>query len=249
MRAHQSGAKGRDRRRGVPGKQLCLAFPNSWGGRRKGAGRKARAKRGMVAHRVRPTHRAREPVHITMRVTIRSLRSQFLFPTVVGAIADTNRWRSQQFRIVQFSVQRDHLHLIVEANERATLITGMRSLSGRLARRVNRLLFRRGPLIADRWHQHALSTPRAVRHALVYVMGNFRKHAVDSHCAVDPCSSAPYFPGFAEFQGVTPIATNPTLVPHPLRGRAPPIPSASTWLLRTGWLRHGPISINEIPRH
>jgi REP element-mobilizing transposase RayT len=183
-----------------------------------------------------------------MRATIRSLRSQFLFPTVVGAIADTNGQRGQQFRIVQFSVQRDHLHLIVEANERAALITGMRSFSARLARRVNRLLFRRGPLIADRWHQRPLSTPRAVRHALVYVMGNFKKHAIDSRCAIDPCSSAPYFPSYSEFHGVAPVATDPTLVPRALRGRAPPILSASTWLLRTGWLRHGRISINESPR-
>jgi putative transposase len=247
MKTHRRGAT-RGRRRGLEAEQLCLTFPNSWGGRRKGAGRKARAERRKVAHQARPMHRAREPVHITTRMTIRSLRSQFLFPTVVGAIADTNRQRGQQFRIVQFSVQRDHLHLIVEANERAALITGMRSFSARLARRVNRLLFRHGPLIADRWHQHTLTTPRAVRRALVYVMGNFRKHAADSHCAIDPCSSAPYFSSYAEFHGIAPIDTDPTLVPRPLRSHPPPIPKARTWLLHTGWLRHGRISINETPR-
>src|SRR5213078_4798003 len=60
----------------------------------------------------------------------------------------------------------DHLHLIVEADDRATLARGVRGLTIRMARAVNRALGRRGAVCADRYHSRALTSPRAVRHAL-----------------------------------------------------------------------------------
>jgi len=108
-----------------------------------------------------------------MRLCSKSLRSQFVFPTVVGAIAAANA--RGRFQIVHYSVQADHLHLIVEARDRSALIEGMRGFSVSLTRRINRLLFRRGRLVATRWHGRALSSPRAVRRALVYVLANAKK--------------------------------------------------------------------------
>jgi len=229
------------------GEQLCLVFPNGWGGRRKGAGRK-RVRARSPSHRVRPAHRAAEPVHVTLRVAIRSLRAQFVYPTVASIIRDTNRAREQTFRITHYSVQEDHLHLIVEADSTHSLTSGMRSLSARLVKRVNRLLFRRGQLLRDRWHGRALSTPRAVRQALVYVLANFKKHG-SATSSLDPCSSAPFFPHFAEYPRAPPFLMDPTLVPHAIRSLEPPIAHAASWLLRVGWTRYGLISIRETPLH
>jgi hypothetical protein len=78
----------------------------------------------------------------------------------------------------------------------------VRGLCIRIARRVNRLLSRRGRFFSDRWHGRALTSPRAVRHALVYVLGNFRKHQPDARALFDVYSSAPYFRGFVECPGV-----------------------------------------------
>jgi putative transposase len=156
--------------------QPCLAFPSGWGGARRNAGRRANPGRRSVAHRARARHSAVVPVHVTMRLRVRSLRSQFVFPTVLDVLSRANRRGGERFRVVHFSVQWDHLHLIVEALDRRALLEGMRGLSVSLARSVNRLLFRRGALSADRWHGHALATPRAVRHALVYVLANAKKH-------------------------------------------------------------------------
>jgi hypothetical protein len=116
-----------------------------------------------------------------------------------------------------------------------------------VARRVNRLLFRRGRFLAERWHERALTGPRAVRYALVYVLGNCKKHG-HSHVIVDPCSSAPYFRFFAGLRGQAPIDVNPRLVPTPFRARASLPPEPVTWLLRRGWLRHGLLSLHEHPR-
>jgi putative transposase len=79
-----------------------------------------------------------------MRLRSKSLRSQFVFPTVIGAIADANVRGRGCFQVVHYSVQADHLHLLVEAVDRRALIEGMRGFSASLTRRINRLLFRKG---------------------------------------------------------------------------------------------------------
>jgi REP element-mobilizing transposase RayT len=115
-------------------------------------------------HRSRPKHQAANPVHVTLRCSVRSLRKQFVARTVVDALRESN---SERFRIAHYSVQENHLHLIVEADSKEALSTGMRELMVRLAKRVNKLLFRRGRFWADRGHGNALTAPRQIRNALV----------------------------------------------------------------------------------
>jgi len=176
------------------------------------------------------------------------LRSSFVFPTIRRVVADVNRRRRDGFRIVHFSVQRDHLHLLIEAADRRALSAGARSLAITLALRLNRLVQRRGRVIADRWHARALTSPRAVRHAMVYVIGNFRKHDRDASAVIDVFSSAPFFTGFRELEGVSPVD-------HPRAGRlralGPPhrsvVEPARTWRLGVGWQKLGLIGLREGP--
>jgi len=230
--------------------QLGLFLTKGRGGRRKGAGRKRVAARPSVPHRVRPVHRPVEPVHITLRAGFSQLRSQYVFPTVRACIARTQRRRNGTFRIVHFSVQHNHVRLIVEANDRDALLTGIKGLSVSIARSVNRLLFRKGRLFEDRWFGRALRTPRAVRHAIVYVLANARKHRNrETHSLqIDPLSSAPYFDGFAELSG-TPWVE---LYGRPIRRLSqppsePPVVRPRSWLLARGWRRWGLISLREGP--
>jgi REP element-mobilizing transposase RayT len=239
---------------GRRGEQLSLEFPRTWGGKREGAGRKPGSGRPGVAHRARPPHRATEPVHVTLRSAFKPLRSQFVFPTLRGAIAKANS-RAEQLggrcRVVHFSVQFDHIHLIVEAPSRKALSRGVAGLTISIARRVNALVERRGRVFADRWHGRALTSPRAVRHALVYVLANFRKHDARraQRAEVDGYSSAPYFTDFAEYSGKAPLEvhTRPRSW-RILHGTDPPTVAARTWLLADGWRRRGRISIREAPR-
>src|SRR2546426_6873447 len=101
--------------------QLCLPAPRTWGGRRAGAGRKLTpGRRPSVPHRARPPHSTAHPLHVTLRTgqAVRCLRSDRAFPAVRHALAVASRG---SFRILQFSVQDDHLHLIVEADDTAVL--------------------------------------------------------------------------------------------------------------------------------
>ena len=127
--------KARSRARVV---QLELPLQRGWGGLRAGAGRKMKVPgRKNVAHRARETHRRAHPVHVVLRSRVRSLRSQFLFPTVRRALGRANRAR-EDFRILHFSVQADHLHLIVEADTQPALSRGVQGLAVRIARARSR---------------------------------------------------------------------------------------------------------------
>ncbi len=79
-----------------------------------------------------------------------------------------------------FSVQGNHLHLLIEAQDNRALAEGMQGLSVRLARGLNRLMGRHGKVLADRFHAHVLRTPAETRRAIAYVLLNHRSHAARS---------------------------------------------------------------------
>jgi putative transposase len=187
-------------------------------------------------------------VHVTLRTRFKSLRQQAVFDAVWHTIADANARAGGRFRIVHFSVQTSHIHLIVEARSRAALIRGVRGLSVSLTRRINPLVLARGRLFADRWHGRALTSPREVRNALVYLFGNFRKDGERAQGDLDPRSSAPYFSGFSEYQGGRPVDLDASLVPPAFRALGAPVLPPESWLLRSGWLRHGRLSVHEVPK-
>jgi REP element-mobilizing transposase RayT len=136
------------------------------------------------------------------------------------------------FRVVHFSVQRDHVHLIIEAAGRDALIRGVQGLAIRLARAVNRTLELPGQVWGDRYHCRELKTPREVRHAIVYVLMNAKKHGRTLASGIDPYSSAPWFDGIRGNLAVD--------VPSPVM-------SCRTWLGAFGWRRRGLIQPHEEP--
>jgi putative transposase len=229
--------------------QLDLPFKSTWGGKRKNAGRKP-GPHPKTPHRARPRHYFGHPVHVTLRARLSSLRSQFLYPTVRIAISLATRRAPDRFRIVHYSVQSNHVHVIVEAAERRALTAGVHGLEARLTRYINKLLSRRGSLWADRWHGRALASPQEVRNALVYVLANFRKHASRGiPQGADPCSSAAWFHGWRGIdvqRGPPPLAARPW--PLGKDDEEVPVSKPETWLLRHGFLKAGRLGLDEAPR-
>jgi putative transposase len=158
--------------------QQTLRFPNTWGGARPGAGRPPLRKRKSIAHRARPPVSRHKPHHITVKFTrgTWNLRSQRCFRPIAGAmrLAIVRK----HLRVVHFSVQHNHIHLIVEANSRTAMSSGLRVLLSRLARGLNEVMNASGSRIADRYHEHILETPSETRNALLYVIGNRGVHLV-----------------------------------------------------------------------
>jgi len=185
-----------------------------------------------MPHRRRAAHDPRCPVHVTLRATagLPSLRDERVFAVIRRALAAASRGT---FRLQHFSVQSDHLHLIVEADEPTRLARGIQGLAIRVARAVNRALSRHSAVWMERYHARALTTPREVRNALVYVLNNVRKHVPGAR-GLDPRSSAAWFTGWR-----TAVAT---------MAEPAPVAQARTWLVRVGWLRHGLLHVDEAPR-
>jgi hypothetical protein len=148
--------------------------------------------------------------------------------------------RSQRegFRIVEYSIQADHLHMLLEADDAALLTLGMRGFTVRVAMRIDSRIFgrRRGKVWGDRFHARELTNPTEVRNTLVYVLKNAAKHRVPGVGLIDPCSSAPWFGGWMHI--VAPPPEPPSVV------------AARTGLLREGWttVGHGLLHVGELPR-
>jgi hypothetical protein len=93
-----------------------------------------------------------------------SLRSARVFGALRRAIA---RASVDRFRVIHFSIQQDHGHFIVEADEARRARGGVHGLAIRLALAVNRALGRRGNVVGDRYHARPLRTPRHMRASMV----------------------------------------------------------------------------------
>jgi len=156
-----------------------------------------------------------------------------VFSELARALARSSR---RSLRVTQFSVQTDHVHLIVEADTPYGLTRGLQGLAVRCARAINRAARRRGAVWAHRHHAHHLRTPQEVRRALAYVLLNFRKH-LGAQPGVDPRSSGLWFDGWTPSVSAL-VAQGPCPVARP-----------RTWLGAVGWRRAGgAIDPREGPR-
>ncbi len=240
-----------------PRRQLAFGF-RTWGGTRKGAGRPPKGGTAGVSHLRRPPLSRHHPVHITLRSVagVPSLRGA-LFRKVRAALAEGQERFG--FRLVHFSVQSNHLHLIAEAADRRALSRGMQGIAIRVARAVNGVLSRTGRVFADRYHARALTTPRATYFALRYVLLNARKHqrspgspraATQAELPtgfVDPCSSAPWFDGFSRAAELAFGSASARQRWRASSEREAPVLPARTWLLRRGARRYAAFEVDDAP--
>ena len=206
------------------------------GGRRKGAGRKARDGGKRHEHRTRPFLDRRLPVHVILRVTaeVGRLRRRRAYQAVRAAMVKT--LGRKDFRIVHLSIHDQRVHLLCEADDRIALANGVRGLCVSAARRLNvaisgeRGVKRRGRVFTDRYRATTIAHPRQARNALAYVLQNWRTQRgreATRRAQVDPHSTAVWFPGWLERDGV---AARWPRDYEPLPARAP-----RTWLLAEGW--------------
>jgi hypothetical protein len=212
-----------------------------------------RGKNPRIAHASRDAFPADHPCHVTLRVRpgLPTLRDPQVVREIEAAFRRGNE--RKQFRLVHYSIQDDHTHLIVEASGAFALGRGMKSLASLFAFAVNRALGRTGRVLADRYHLRVLKCPRQVRNAIAYVLLNARKHAeqriqrlrrsglrnvpsLRNHEEIDYASSGRWFAGWQAAR---------------IRGAAslPAVALPRTWLLRVGWRMHGLIDPNAVPVH
>jgi REP element-mobilizing transposase RayT len=189
-------------------------------------------------------------VHVVLRVAalVATLRGFDIYHAIRKAtiVAASN----PAFRIVHLSIQHNHIHLLVEAENRMALARGMQGFQISAAKWINRAISkqteerRRGQVFTDRYHAEIIKSPRQARHALAYVLNNWRKHREDrgqrsQTWMVDPFSTATLFLGWKELEGG---AWKVREDYRPMTVWEP-----RTWLLAEGWRRYGLIGCHEVP--
>ena len=242
-------------RRRVESVQLTMFDPT-----RRKDGKKRRKpgpkrKRGSSSpHRERPEITARTPAHVVLRVhrIVGSLRRAKIYQAIRWATIAMAK-HEDRVRIVHVSIQKTHVHLIVEAEDRAALARGMQSFQISAAKLINAALARdeqgrrrRGTVFPDRYHLEVLDSPRRARHALAYVLNNWRKHREDRGersrtWLVDPFSSGAYFNGWQELEHRDLFWDLPATYLNLF------VWLPRSWLLRVGWRKHGLIACHEVP--
>src|SRR5262245_52249106 len=156
------------------------------GGKRRGAGRPPKGTRTGSPHKARPVLNPRYPVHVTLRAiaAVGNLRRRNVYQATREATLTTAR--REDFRIVHLSIQHNHVHLIVEANDKQALTAGMQGFQISAAKHLNAAISkgrpgprRRGTVFPDRYHAEIITSPTQARHAIAYALNNFRKHGED----------------------------------------------------------------------
>jgi REP element-mobilizing transposase RayT len=226
--------------------QQEIVFPKR-GGKRPGAGRPKKGFRASEKHETRPALRRTEPVHVIARVDrdVGGLRRRRAYHAFRRALETA--FARTDFRVIQISLQRDHVHLVVEADDQRALAKGMQGLQIAAARYLNAAIsiergkLRTGRVFVDRYHARILRTPREVRNVLSYVMNNWRHHHEDRGIDtmfwdVDYFSSGPSFTGWSERPPDLPVGYERLQTSTP-----------ESWLLNVGWKRAGSISMRSVP--
>lgn len=215
----------------------------TWGGARKGAGRKKTGKCRDAPHRARQEIKKGSVQHVVLRTRkdVPRLRRGATYEAISRALRHT--LGEHAFRVVHTSIQHNHLHFLIEAENKKAFSRGMRSLAIVAARAINEVCGRTVKVFAYRYHATAITSPRQMRNALSYVLNNWRRHNEDEKnpaarmATLDPYSTAIHFGGWKEAAKFA--------VP---KGYEPlPSAEATTWLMRVGWQRHGLISAYEVP--
>jgi REP element-mobilizing transposase RayT len=196
----------------------------------------------------------REPISVTLRFVegLLSLRAADTHALLVRAMNAARR--GDDFQVCAYSVQSNHVHLLVEARDEGELARGMNSLNTRIGLALNALWRRSGSVLAERYHSRVLRSPSEVRRALVYVLNNARKHGAWIAPWPDPYSSGPSFDGWrAPARGAVSSSSasarldGVATVSSVARSNVELLGAPRTWLLAVGWRRLGLIDVSELP--
>jgi putative transposase len=223
------------------------------GGKRKGAGRKPKGWRASEPHVARARFSKRTAVHVTLRLVdgypkLRCRGMYFALVAATRAVAGRT-----DFAIIQISLEKDHIHLLCEADNNVALERGVRAFEISASQRLNRVVSektgirRRGRVFADRYHSRLITNPTQARNSLGYVLCNWRHHDEDESSFDVRFWDVDYFSSGIDFDGWIELASG-----HQFRHAIPPdkrllVKKPQTWMLRRGWQLAGTISMYDVP--
>src|SRR5439155_1658305 len=224
---------------------IQLSFPPCGrGGARPGAGRPCGNR---VTHHGRAPVDPRHPLHVVLRILpgIWSLRSKTLFRQIRYAFIKVAE--REGVRLIHFSVQGNHIHLIVEADNTEALSRAMQSMNTRIAKRINARMSRRGRVFDDRFFARSLRNPTEVANAIAYVLENSHRHDARRGWVATPTDEPDAFTSLAlaRFRSALGVRTKDVAPAYRLDARPPAGRIACRRLLRR---YHRTLPVHPHPR-
>lgn len=152
----------------------------------KKAGRPAIHDKG-IRHTVRPRIHKTTMLHLTIKVRENKadIKNKRILKLLHHAI---KRARLQRLKVLHYTLEYNHVHLLVEATNNQILHKGMQAFGITFSKWINRLKLRKGTVYKHRYHFHALRSTRERKNALNYIFTNGVKHG-RTRSRIDPYNS------------------------------------------------------------
>lgn len=163
----------------------------------KGAGRPAIHDRG-VRHIARDKVTRNTSLHLTIK--IERVKAGLKNKDVVKQLHESiKKARKMGLRVIHYTLEFDHLHLLVETDNNDQLSKGMQSFGISFSKGINKIKQEAGKVYKTRYHFRKLKTPKEIKNVIHYILGNSIKHSKKGSI-LSPYNSAviagSYFSGF-----------------------------------------------------
>lgn len=165
------------------GTQLTLS---NW----KRAGRPAIHDKG-IRHIAREIIKKSTSLHLTIKVRENKadIKNKQVLKILHYAI---RRSRIKGLRIIHYTLEYNHIHLLVEAADKQTVHQGMQSFGITFAKKINAIKRLKGTVYKHRYHLRKINSPRELKNVLYYIFNNGIHHKRTS-TVLDPYNTLPAF--------------------------------------------------------
>ena len=128
-----------------------------------------------IRHRARPEILRTTSLHLTVKILKEKsrLRTKPLLQILKRAI---QKARAQGLRIHHYTLEHDHVHLIVEAQNNLELGKGMQAFGVCFAKGINKFKAFKGTAYKHRYHLRKINSARDLKTVMRYVFNNSKKH-------------------------------------------------------------------------
>ena len=166
-------------RKNTPDTQLSLI-------NQKGAGRPALNDIG-IRHVKRPKISKLTALHLTIKV--RSNKADIKSKSILKALHHAiKRARLKKLKIIHYTLEYNHLHVLVECHNNKILHQGMQAFGISLSKAINRIKRLKGAVYKHRYHFRKCTSRRDYKNVLHYIFANGVKHKRTSSY-IDPYNS------------------------------------------------------------
>jgi REP element-mobilizing transposase RayT len=140
----------------------------------RGAGRPAIHDPG-IRHTERPLIKKPSSLHLTIKVE--KIKADIKNKTVLSILKRAiQNARKQGLRVIHFSLEYDHVHLLIEAENNTTLGKGMQAFGVTFSKAINRVRKTTGKVYKHRYHFKAITSPKQLKNVMSYIFKNGVKH-------------------------------------------------------------------------